>query len=160
MEKLIAYIEYGPSNESIRERDKKRTCTFVNYSNKGSDFCCNNEAKPYIFFIPLNKPILIWIKESMICDKCIRKITNIYNINFIKEIPNLYYLKGWKGEKFNSIQNSPFLKSLKKVKSDPFDPETVWFKLIHFLYGIPKKWIYEYKLKESIISNSKKTRGS
>ncbi len=176
------YIGYGPSDEEIIERDKNKKCVSVRFKNNGdTEFFCNTDVEPFQFsLIPSKDPIYVWIPQGMICKKCLNDLKNKYNIDFDKEIPCWCIQKGhlnWQSRwaqkeipcwciqkgalEYTKInpKDLPLVKELERLcKEHEYDdfvnPEVRWFKDVHFLYGVPIKWLREFEIVSCALKGS------
>ena len=161
-ENNFTIIHVGPSDEEIIERDKNKKCVSVRFNNYGNrEFFCNNDVEPFqISLIQLDFPIEFWIPTGMICKKCLNDLKNKYNIDFEKEIPCWCIKKGALEYTKINPKDLPLVKELEKLckeyesYNDFTNPEVIWFKDVHFLYGMPFKWLSEFKVESCVLKGS------
>lgn len=160
MQNMINLFDYGPTFSEIMERDKKRLCTSIKFKNGSSYFWCDNICKPYLLsFAPLHKPLKIWIQQSMICENCLGNLKNKYGIDFKKEIPKKYFSKGWVGKNYRNLDNFSLIKKLNEISKEKnisyLNNETVWWKQIYFLLGLPFYWLNSFDVVETFEKGNK-----
>ena len=82
----------GPNEKEENERVLNKKCSFIEYDYNGKyKYSCNNNWKLYKCKFGVNK---INIRTNgMLCEKCIKKLSEKYNIDFKNELVFFYILK-------------------------------------------------------------------
>lgn len=158
----FSFINYKQINlDEIKRRNQLRLCMMVN---DDSFFICQNEAKPFLFFlIPMNKPESIWLDQSMLCDRCLNGLSKKYNLDFKYKIADLIKWKNWSNQNFQNVKYSLMIKTIIKKTNDIkhlttifTDPEQYWWNEDRSLIGLPSSWFNKLRLKDIILSSSSK----